>query len=130
MNSFLKYNWPSILWAAFILVLCLLPGHELPSVSLWQADKIVHVLVYVVLAVLLLWGWSKQQHYIGLYKNAGFKILILTFCYSFGVEILQELLTTDRHFDWYDALANALGGITGVCIYGLCAKPSFTAIGK
>lgn len=99
-----------------------MPGRDLPSVSFWQADKIVHVLVYVVLAVLLLWGWSKQQHYIGLHKNSAFKILILTICYGFGVEVLQELLTTDRHFDFYDALANALGGAGGVLLMWIVGR--------
>lgn len=116
MNSFLKYNWPSILWAAFILALCLMPGRDLPSVTLWQADKIVHFFVYVVLAVLLYIGWKKQSAFAWFHQNAFSKILLFTFCYGFAVEIMQELLTADRHFDWYDALANALGGVGGVLV--------------
>jgi VanZ family protein len=33
--------------------------------------------------------------------------------YGFAVEVLQEWLTTDRHFDLFDALANGLGGLVG-----------------
>lgn len=112
----MKYNWPSILWAAFILALCLMPGRDLPSVTLWQADKIVHFFVYVVLAVLLYIGWKKQKEFACLQRQMGYKVLVLTFGYGFAVEILQELLTADRHFDWYDALANALGGVGGVLV--------------
>lgn len=112
----MKYNWPSILWAAFILALCLMPGRDLPSVTLWQADKIVHFFVYVVLAVLLYIGWKKQKEFACLHRQMGYKVLVLTFGYGFAVEILQELLTADRHFDWYDALANALGGVGGVLV--------------
>lgn len=98
------------------MVLCLMPGRDLPSVTLWQADKIVHFFVYVVLAVLLYIGWKKQKEFAWLHRQMGYKILVLTFGYGFAVEILQELLTTDRHFDLYDALANALGGVGGVLL--------------
>lgn len=113
MNSFWKYNWPSILWAAFILILCLMPGKSLPSVSLWQFDKLVHFLFYVILAVLMLYGWRKQDNYPELKQRTVVRILVLTFTYGFLVEILQDQLTTDRHFDIYDAIANAAGGIAG-----------------
>ena len=113
MQSFLNYNWPSILWAAFILVLCLLPGHDLPTVSIADFDKVVHFGFYVVLSVLLYFGWHKQQTWTSLHQNTLFKIALLTFAYGFAVEILQELLTADRHFDKYDALANACGGVSG-----------------
>lgn len=113
MQAFLKYNWPSILWAAFILVLCLLPGHDLPTVSIADFDKVVHFGFYVVLSVLLYFGWQKQTTWPALHKHPLLKIALLTFAYGFAVEILQELLTADRHYDNYDALANALGGVAG-----------------
>lgn len=116
MNSFLKYNWPSILWAAFILALCLVPGRDLPSVSIWEFDKIVHFVFYVQLAVLMFWGWKKQQAFNSLHVSTFLKILVITFSYGFAVEIMQELLTADRHFDWLDALANSTGAIAGCLI--------------
>jgi VanZ family protein len=115
-NSFLKYNWPSIFWAAFILVLCLMPGRELPSVSIWEFDKLVHFCFYFVLALLMFWGWKKQKTFPSLQLNLFLKILTLTFSYGFVVEILQELLTTDRHFELFDALANSAGATAGCLI--------------
>ncbi|MFM2307331.1 MAG: hypothetical protein RLZZ367_2000 [Bacteroidota bacterium] len=116
MKSFVKYNWPSILWAAFILVLCLMPGKDLPSISLFQADKLGHFGVYLVLAFLMWFGWRRQTSFTWLHQQAFIKILLITSSYGFVVEILQHLLTTDRHFDLYDALANAIGAIAGSLI--------------
>ncbi|MFN8287107.1 MAG: VanZ family protein [Chitinophagales bacterium] len=124
MNSFWKYNWPPILWAAFILVLCLMPGKSLPSVSLWQFDKLVHFLFYIILAVLMLYGWRKQWDYPVLKERTIVRILVLTFAYGFLVEIMQDQLTDDRHFDIYDAIANAAGGIVGSLVGGLFIKAS------
>jgi VanZ family protein len=113
LTNFLKYNWPSIFWAAFILGICLMPGRDLPSVSIWEFDKIVHFGVYFLLAVLLYWGWEKQQIVRFLHQQAALKIVLICVAYGFAVEVLQEWLTTDRHFDLFDALANGLGGLVG-----------------
>lgn len=115
-NSFLKYNLPSILWAVFILGICLVPGKELPSVNIWEFDKLVHFGVYVVLAVLLFWGWKSQTVFPFLHRNILSKIMLVSFIYGFAVEILQELFTADRHFELPDAIANAAGGIAGSLI--------------
>lgn len=107
---------PSILWAVFILVLCLMPGKDLPSVSIWEADKIAHFAVYLLLAVLTYYGWKKQSRFSWLKQNTVVKLLIATAAYSFVVELLQEALTADRHFDILDALANSAGAVTGSVI--------------
>ena len=113
MNSFLKYNLASIAWAVFILVLCLMPGRDLPSITIFEFDKIVHFIFYVLLALMMYYGWKKQNTFPNLHHNTILKILIISSSYGFLVEILQELLTADRHFDIYDALANAIGAIAG-----------------
>src|ERR1043165_1876607 len=110
-NSFLKYNWPSILWAGVILLLCLMPGKDLPSISLWEFDKIGHFCVYVLLALLMYYGWKKQNVYRFFHQHMLLKILIITSAYGFAVEIMQDLFTADRHFDLLDALANSIGAV-------------------
>lgn len=61
-------------------------------------------------------GWRKQISFPSLHKNVLVKILIITSVYGFAVEIMQELLTTDRHFDIFDALANSTGAVAGSLI--------------
>ena len=98
------------------MVLCLLPGKDLPSISLFQADKLGHFGVYLILAFLMWYGWKKQTAFNWLHQQAFGKILLLTTSYGFVVEVLQHLLTADRHFDLYDALANAIGAVAGSLI--------------
>ena len=113
MNSFWKYNTISILWSMLILVLCLLPGKDLPTVDIVNFDKLVHFSIYLLLALMMYYGWKKQDTFLVLHHRTVIKILIITSSYGFVVEIMQELLTADRHFDLFDALANSTGGVAG-----------------
>lgn len=90
-----------------------MPGKDLPSVSILEFDKIIHFLIYVILAFLMYYGWKKQYSFETLHRNTIFKILVITFLYGFAVEVIQELFTADRHFDIYDAAANAGGAVAG-----------------
>ena len=116
MKDFFKYNTPSILWAAFILVICLMPGHDLPKVDIVDFDKFVHISVYVLLSLLTYYGWTRQETFSYLHQHTFFKIVMLLASYGFAVEIMQELFTADRHYDIYDAIANAIGAVLGAVI--------------
>ena len=107
---------PSILWAAFILVLCLMPGRDLPTVNILEFDKLVHIGVYIVLSLLTYYGWRKQDAYPWFKRATFLKILVLLSIYGFAVEVMQELFTADRHFDIFDALANSTGAVLGTAI--------------
>jgi len=117
VKSFLKYNWPSILWAAFILCLCLAPARHLPRINIPSFDKIVHFTFYFTLVLLMNWGWLKQQSFRSLHKNAWLKIFIIACAYGFTIEIMQETLTTDRHFELLDEAANACGAAVGSLVW-------------
>lgn len=123
MKSFLKYNTLSIVWTLCILIGCLLPGRDLPEVTFKISDKAIHFVIYFLLSVFTYYGWMKQNTYQSLHRNTILKIVLLTSSYGFIVEILQHILTTDRHFDLYDALANSTGAIAG-CIACLFIKPA------
>jgi hypothetical protein len=38
------------------------------------------------------------------------------------MEVLQSLLTTTRHGDWFDWLADSVGAAVGLCAYLLSQK--------
>jgi len=113
MRSFLKYNWPSILWAAFILVICLMPGRHIPRITIPHFDKVVHVSLYLILAVLTYSGWVRQEVYGALHRQTAIKVVLLLAIYGFVIEVMQGTLTVDRSFDLYDALANSAGAAIG-----------------
>ena len=113
MKNFLKYNWPSILWAAFILVICLMPGRHVPRITIPHFDKVVHTAIYLIFGALTYYGWTRQHGFESLHQKTLIKIIILLSLYGFTVEILQETLTVDRHFELLDELANATGSVIG-----------------
>ena len=113
VSNYIKYNWPSILWAAFILVICLMPGRDLPRVEIINVDKLVHIGVHTLLALLTYFGWVRQDSYAALHRHTFLKIALLLAVYGFSVEVMQEVFTMDRHYDLYDALANSIGAVVG-----------------
>ena len=90
-------------WTLFILVLSAIPGKDLPEVDIFQADKLVHALMYGILC----WLWLKVFRY-GWMKSV---ILSLVLCslFGMGMELMQETCFEDRYFDWMDVLANETG---------------------
>ena len=52
-----------------------------------------------------------------MHKSALLKIFILACAYGFTIEILQETLTTDRHFELLDEAANASGAAIGSLLW-------------
>lgn len=59
------------------------------------------------------WGWKKQTDFLALHKNILVKIFIIACTYGFTIEIMQETLTTTRHFELLDEAANACGTLVG-----------------
>lgn len=70
-------------------------------------DKVLHLLVYAVLAALVSLAWPRLS-----------KINIFWICTVFGglVELAQGFLTTDRTASLMDGLANSLGAAMGVFV--------------
>lgn len=117
---FWKNNFPAILWAVLILVLCGVPGDKIPEMTFleWlRPDKIVHLILFGVLSFLLLKGFSKQNQFPFIFKHAGKIALILSISYGGIVEILQDTVFIHRSGDIRDAAANAVGAIVGLWIY-------------
>lgn len=116
MGHFLRFNWFPVCWAIAILIICLMPGKDLPPVHIFQFDKLIHLLIYSILAYTMHSGWRRQTQFLSLHRFTLLKILLLTSAYGFIVEVLQDSVTSDRQFDLYDALANTLGSFWGVVL--------------
>ena len=95
------------------MVICLMPGRHIPRITIPHFDKIVHTSIYMILAVLTYYGWSMQNGFNSLHQNPLVKIIILLSLYGLTIEVMQETLTMDRHFEWLDELANATGSVIG-----------------
>jgi VanZ family protein len=113
LNSFLKYNVPSFVWAAIILWLSLSPGSGMPKVDIPHFDKAVHFVFYLILAVLMFYGWMKQDVFPALYRQAFIGIILIAVTYGVAIELMQESFTTNRHFEVMDVVADAGGAAVG-----------------
>ena len=113
---FFKHLWKALVWAAFILVLCILPAREIPDVKLINADKAVHVLVYVLLGFLTFRGFSQQTAFPSLRCFAVSWSFFYCTLYGGLLELVQHYFVPDRLGDWYDFAANTAGTI-GVSVF-------------
>jgi VanZ family protein len=106
---FFRYALPALAWTGIITVLTLLPGKDLPEVSIVNFDKMAHLGVFGLLAFLYL-RWQA----LGQGLNTSVKTIILsTIAYGGLIEILQGTFYTDRHADVIDFIANTAGVILG-----------------
>ncbi len=105
-----KYVYVS-LWVIVVIVLSLMPKSSLgiERVKLFKhSDKIVHFIMYAVLAILSIMAFKKGKN-----CRADCLAIISISSLSLGVimEFLQEYLEIGRTFDTFDILANAAGVI-------------------
>ncbi|REA64186.1 hypothetical protein DSL64_01125 [Dyadobacter luteus] len=107
LNAFIKLftetKWMAWFWTLCILVACTIPGKSIPSAPVIGFDKVVHAGLFCVWIVL----W--------LLATRGNALLCVAAGIAYGValEFYQQLLPFDRTFDWWDALADAVGVLLG-----------------
>jgi VanZ family protein len=108
----------SLIYLCFIAILSLLPSNDFPELPLFTgADKIVHISMYLGLAILACWATHAEV------KHKWYSLVIL-FVISWGVimEIFQFYMHLGRSFDIHDILANSVGTLGGVAIYSLLGR--------
>ena len=116
---FLNKNKYGIAWTLIILLVCLMPGDNLPSSSFLSfkgSDKLIHTTLYLVLIILVGKGLLK-------YFNSSYsrnRIIVIAFLYCLflgvGIEFIQSVFVAGRGGDVLDVLANAAGASIGVVV--------------
>ncbi len=115
----------SLLWALFILILCGIPGRDIPHISFLEIlgfDKFIHAGVFFVLILLTVRDFVLQTKFIRLKSSA--KLIALILCVIFGgaLEIMQGTLCEGRSADVYDFFADSFGCIVGLLMYNWVEK--------
>ncbi|HEV7380306.1 MAG TPA: VanZ family protein [Dyadobacter sp.] len=103
IKLFTETKWMAWLWTLCILVACTIPGKSIPSAPVIGFDKLVHAGLFGVWIVL--WLMATRRNAL-LY-------VVIGVAYGIGLEFYQQLLPFDRTFDWWDALADAVGVLLG-----------------
>jgi len=105
-----------LLLAFIVLLLSLLPAPSQSPFSWTQAfqlDKLFHLLSHA--SIIILYFYPKinlQNPHIN--NKQAFISIILLMLFGCGIEVLQKYFITNRHFDWFDILANTAGDLLGL----------------
>ena len=117
-----------MLWATVILLLTLLPAASMPQVPAWElisVPTLAHAIVFFILAVLLLWGFTKQSRFPVLCRQAALLTLTGSVLFGAGIEGLQMVLNWGRQGDPLDVISNSIGTVSGIAAYYWLLKKSF-----
>ncbi len=105
-----------------------IPGKCFPTVvCFWDwlgPDKIVHFILFGLLAFLLLWGYRKKtvsENTLCL-KKRFILTLIISIAYGGLTEILQKHVFINRYGSLYDFIADAIGCVIGVLAFNFYLK--------
>lgn len=119
MLKTLRYQYLSILWAIFVLIICEMPASDISpdSITFFEGfDKLAHTGFFFVLTVLLFHGKIKEQGSYNYRSLTILKILFITFSLGAIIEILQYKIFTYRSAEWWDLFADMTG--VGMGIFG------------
>lgn len=114
-----KELWPGLFWAFFILILCLLPGEDIPTawwLELISADKWIHAALFAILTLLLIKGFQQQNKSVSLRNNAIVYSVFSGAVYGLALELMQKYFLAGRTFDWFDELANCAGCLIAILL--------------
>lgn len=117
---FLKYNYPGITWAVFILIVLGIPGDQLSNQSFLQIpylDKIIHMVLFLILVFLISRGFFLQHQFTFLYRFSIPSVLIIGIAYSGLTEILQAFVFKGRTADISDFIFDVIGCFCGLLLF-------------
>jgi VanZ family protein len=117
---FLKYNKWAMLWALLILILCGIPGRDIPHISfleLLSFDKFVHAGLFFVLLSFTVRGFSLQNSSRVFHERPRTAAFVICVAYGGLLEILQGTIFEERSADIYDFIANSFGCAMGLLLY-------------
>ena len=110
--------WKTIVWLAIVFFLSTMKVSDMPKVSLVNIphfDKIIHFLMYFILATIWLIDDYKQRTNFQLRKLV--VVFISSAIYGISMELIQKLLVQERSGDLLDALANTFGLIVAFLLF-------------
>lgn len=130
---FFRHTKWAQLWALFILVLCGIPGRDIPHISfleLLSFDKFVHAGIFFVLILLSIRGFSLQTKFQTIQTYS--KSFSFVFCVIYGglMEIMQGTIFIGRSADVFDFIANSFGSVMGLVFYNWIEKKFLVRIIK
>jgi hypothetical protein len=88
-------------WTLLVCVLLLMPGGDMPSVSVVSADKLIHAVLFAVGT----WLWIRA------FPNRALLVLVAAFVLAVVTELAQDWLGWGRATEFGDAVADIVGAL-------------------
>ena len=109
--SLFSSKYTAIFWTVLIFILCTIPSKNLPPIQ--PNDKISHFIAFA--GFTFFWFFHSSKYWL---------VILIAAVYGIFIEFWQGSLPKHfhRNFDWYDALADGIGGIIGLFIYLIFKK--------
>ncbi len=126
----MKYLIRNIIWCIIILILCAIPGDTVSSTSINipYFDKIVHFGMFFMMGVFLC---AELRYQTSLsYTKTTILTVILVAIYGGIIEVLQHYIFIKRSGDYYDLIADILGGLIAALIFPWLKKKKDIIIEK
>lgn len=119
----LKLILLNLFCALMILILCSIPGDDLPKTPAIQIpyfDKIAHFFMFFFMALFL----TFSLHVLSNLTHRKIVLLSLLFTAIYGglIEYLQQVFFVNRSGDCFDFMADVLGGLVAVFVFVLNKK--------
>ena len=99
----------------------MISGVKNANIELNLVDKLIHGVLFGILSLLMVIGFTKQNQFKNLKFYAEKHTFIVCFCFGILIEIIQYLLPY-RTFSWLDVLANTCGTILGLGLFYMIYK--------
>lgn len=105
---------PLIFYWIFLFTLTTIPTDAIPQIFYTQ-DKLEHLTAYFFLAILMNLTLHFQKKYSLFSKYSTLFSFVLIILYA-AVDELHQLMVPGRYCDFYDFLADSVGGILGILL--------------
>ncbi|MEY4538720.1 MAG: hypothetical protein RLZZ306_477 [Bacteroidota bacterium] len=104
--TLLNSKYTAIFWTILVFILCTIPSENLPTGQ--PNDKVSHFIAFA--GFTFFWFFHTPKYWL---------LILISAIYGIIIEFWQGSLPAHFHrsFDWYDALADTVGGVIGLPIY-------------
>lgn len=109
----IKLFVPAVIWFFIVFYLLIMSGKKIPHNGIFSIpnfDKFVHASLFGMQVLLACFPFVRSNT---ASKALFLKITIAAVLYGIAMEFVQKYFTTDRAFDFWDMLADAVGATTG-----------------
>jgi VanZ family protein len=107
-----KIIYFAVLWTLAVTFACLVSFNKVPTISIKNIDKLVHVCFHFGIAFLWMLYFVIQKNIPK--KKAAIKAFVLSLFLGIIIEICQHVFTTTRRADFLDVIANTIGALLAI----------------